>query len=481
MVAGGGTRAALALLALAVAPLLAGAVPLELGQTLCALGQDALRACRPALWSSIYKGPRGDDVPMAAAATSDLLLVTGSSDSGPAEGLDVATVAFDVATGEVRWAARFAGAPHGADVPNALALSPDGERAYVAGRSAGAGTGQDILVLAYATRDGAPLWSVRVDGPAHGDDQAYVVRAAPTSGHVYVLGDSEGDFLTLALDGATGMVAWEARYDDPLHLEDEAYALAVSPDGRRVFAAGGQDSGGFPQPATDLVAMAYDAADGALLWLHTYDGPSHRADEAHVLAVSPDSQRLYVSAESTNASGREDMVTLALDAVTGERLWVHRYDGPSSALDTPYGIAVSPDGQRLYVAGNSNGNVTEAVDFATLAYDTSDGRVAWVARHNSGPLGYDLARALALSPDGRHVYVAGMSFSSAPGPPWQDMVTVAYGSATGDREWVARYDGPGNGTDVAMALALSPDGQRAYVAGRTHDGGDDIAAVAYAT
>ena len=55
------------------------------------------------------------------------------------------------------------------------------------------------------------------------------------------------------------------------------------------------------------------------------------------------------------------------------------------------------------------------------------------------------------------------------------------GAAPGARLWAARYNGPGNGGDVAHSMAVSPDGHRIFVTGQSFGGqtGYDYATVAY--
>ena len=48
-----------------------------------------------------------------------------------------------------------------------------------------------------------------------------------------------------------------------------------------------------------------------------------------------------------------------------------------------------------------------------------------------------------------------------------DYATVAYDASTGAKLWVKRYNGPGNGDDVAHALGVSPDGSQVFVTGLT--------------
>jgi DNA-binding beta-propeller fold protein YncE len=142
-------------------------------------------------------------------------------------------------------------------------------------------------------------------------------------------------------------------------------------------------------------------------------------------------------------------------------LWVARYKSLGKVIgNTAFSLAVSPDGKRVYVTGKSEASRRFYLDYATVAYDAASGAGLWVARYNGPGNGLDAARSLAVSPDGTRVYVAGTSFGSS-----LDYATLAYDAASGKRLWLARYDG--NGWDAARSLAVSPDGARVYVTGRS--------------
>jgi len=88
--------------------------------------------------------------------------------------------------------------------------------------------------------------------------------------------------------------------------------------------------------------------------------------------------------ESLGSNTGPDYATIAYDAASGDRLWVARYDGPGHTNDSAYGLAVSPDGTRLYVTGGSATIANHSDDYATVAYDTATGKRLWVARYD-GP------------------------------------------------------------------------------------------------
>ena len=84
-----------------------------------------------------------------------------------------------------------------------------------------------------------------------------------------------------------------------------------------------------------------------------------------------------------------DYATIAYNAVSGARLWAHRYNGPGNSRDVAQAMAVSPAGTVL-VTGYSLG-VTSRADYATIAYKPAGTRL-WVRRYNGPVNGGDYAR-----------------------------------------------------------------------------------------
>ena len=110
-------------------------------------------------------------------------------------------------------------------------------------------------------------------------------------------------------------------------------------------------------------------------------------------------------------------------------LWEREY---SAGHDFQYGesVAASPDGATVYVTGISagiGGGATPYDAFITIAYDAATGATRW-----SDAFSFDhidnWATSVAVSPDGRYVFVGG----DTP----QAHALVAYDAATGRRLWV---------------------------------------------
>lgn len=85
-----------------------------------------------------------------------------------------------------------------------------------------------------------------------------------------------------------------------------------------------------------------------------------------------------------------------------------------------------------------------------------------MARYNGPGNSSDNAYAITVSPDGRTVFVTGASAGKRTG---FEYATVAYRAATGAQLWVARYGAPGNTDSEAHSIAASPNGKTVYVTG----------------
>ena len=241
-------------------------------------------------------------------------------------------------------------------------------------------------------------------------------------------------------------------------------------------AAGAAPAAQFParplaQPARLLAASGTAlpaAAPGARLWVARYSGPGNGDDQAFSVAVSPGGTRVFVTGTSQGATSHYDSATVAYSAVTGARLWARRYNGPGNGDDHAYSVAVSPDGARVFVTGTSEGVGHSAFGYATVAYNAVTGAQLWARRYLGPGNGFSTAWSVAVSPGGTRVFVTGSSQGAGSG---QDYATVAYNAATGAQLWAQRYNGPANGSDYALSVAVSPGGTRVFVTGSSQGAG----------
>ncbi|MDQ3623863.1 MAG: SBBP repeat-containing protein, partial [Verrucomicrobiota bacterium] len=256
--------------------------------------------------------------------------------------------------------------------------------------------------------------------------------------------------------------AWVARYSGSAMGRSEARSIAI--DGAGNVYVTGVSLGGFPV-SRDYATIKYDAV-GNELWVARYDGPpnapANGADEAVGVAVD-DEGNVYVTGTSVGSGSAEDYATIKYDP-DGNELWVTRYNGPGNGRDAANHLATDASG-NLYVTGSSVGSGT-GNDFATVKYDR-DGNELWVARYN-GPANLgDSAIALVVDAAG-NVYVTGQASRFGGLIPFiLDYATIKY-DPDGNELWVAYYDSPLSRTDRPNAIGRDPAGN-VYVTGSSYE------------
>ena len=440
--------------------------------TLAAAAGAGSAAARPALAGGVPAAPEVPAVSAPGAPTQAPKLVRAAA---------LGESHAPVVPGTRLWVRRYNGPGNSLgndDVARSVAVSPDWGTVYVTGYSQGT-ISDEYATIAYSTATGARLWVSRYNDPSNYGAEASSVAVSPDGETVFVTGsDNAGsngqDYVTVAYSAATGAQLWVSRYDGAAHGNDYASKVAVSPGGSTVYVTGWSIGTGSIY-YYDWATVAYNAATGTQLWVRRHSS-GYGTSGASAVAVSPGGGTVFVTGFSHGATSDDDYVTIAYNAATGATRWLRRYNGPGNSVDQAYAVAVSHGGGTVYITGASVGS-TGAWDYATIAYSAATGATRWVRCYNSS-YGTSQGHALAVGPGGETVYVTGYSAGASSA---EDYLTVAYNAVTGARLWARRYDGPGNGTDEARSVAVSPGGTTVYVTG--HSAGatsaDDYATVAY--
>src|SRR5947199_363407 len=231
---------------------------------------------------------------------------------------------------------------------------------------------------------------------------------------------------------------------------DGASGVAVSPDGRTVYATGEVDDA--------LAVFHRDSATGALTFVEMKQDAVDGVDGlngAKAVAVSPDGAHVYAAGSLENA-----VAVFGRDAATGKLTFIEvQREGQNGVLGLfgAKAVTVSLDGANLYVAGG--------YDDALVVFDRNPETgmltsVQLLEDGVGGVNGLNGADAVAVSPDGTHVFVTG-SVDNA-------LAVFERDPATGTLTYVERLrDGIAgvDGLHKAQAVAVSPDGASVYAAG----------------
>jgi len=345
------------------------------------------------------------------------------------------------------------------DQAHAIAVDASGN-VFVTGESVTSGTSSDYATVTYNTL-GQEQWAARRDGGLW--DFAYAIaldsesNAYVTGASVYEPGNLDGrDYATIKYT-ASGEQQWVARYDGPGHGADVATAVVTDLSGN-IYVTGYSIGAG---TGYDYATIKYDAS-GQEQWVARYNGPGNNDDQAEAMAVDG-SGNVYVTGWSIGAGGLPNYATVKYSS-SGQQLWVARYSGPGNVDDEAHAIGIDNAG-NVYVTGQSFG-AGSRFDYATIKYDTS-GQQQWVMRYNGTGNGDDIANAVAIDGSG-NVFVTGESKGASGN---KDYATVKYDSL-GQEQWVARYDGVGNGDDDAKAIVIDSSGN-VYVTGASAGSGSD--------
>jgi hypothetical protein len=240
--------------------------------------------------------------------------------------------------------------------------------------------------------------------------------------------------------------------------------------------------------------VAYSNA-GVLLWTNIFSAGAIALDSSgNVFVSQPEATVAYSNAgmplwtnyhllntsgapvkTAVNSSGNvfvagENFTTIAYSN-SGVPLWTNRYNGGGNGGGGATAMAVDLSG-NVFVTGGWSGH------YATLKY-SSAGVPLWTNRYNNAQwTPTDLATAVVVDGHG-NVFVTGESCAPTGGG-CPDYVTIKYSNA-GVPLWTNRYDGPGERSDFARAIAVDSSGN-VFVAGGVESdvpGVDDYATIAY--
>jgi hypothetical protein len=179
-------------------------------------------------------------------------------------------------------------------------------------------------------------------------------------------------------------------------------------------------------------------------WLRTYNSPADSSDAATCATITS-SGEVCVAGWTQTYTSSSDFLTITYSA-QGDLLWLQTYDGTAGTGDIVQAIAVDSQ-DNIYITGQSYG-VGSGADIVTIKYSAS-GQQEWVERWDGSASDNDYPIALKVDDQG-NVYVTGSSTMSQSG---QDLILLKY-STFGGLMWVSTYQGSENFMDYGADLVI---------------------------
>jgi outer membrane protein assembly factor BamB len=250
-----------------------------------------------------------------------------------------------------------------------------------------------------------------------------------------------------AVDSATGSTMWEDRYGPFARGGPGSRAFDLKIEGRTAFISGW--TGGLTNPdGFGFVVRAIDAIDGVVQWNQEVRVGSECGEERPgfgrcvAKAIDVEDGRVFAVGHMTASAGHQsDFAVVALDADTGDRLWIDRDGG--SGFDAAWAVVAEED--LVFVLGESDlfGTTDGFRGVWLRAYDARTGDVQWERQFSAAKI-YTLNSTLAAGHN--RVFVA--TDEQAPG----DFMVRALDAASGATVWTDRID---DATSLGRAEALA--------------------------
>jgi 6-phosphogluconolactonase (cycloisomerase 2 family) len=227
------------------------------------------------------------------------------------------------------------------------------------------------------------------------------VVVSPDGKHLYSVSLVDDAIAVFSRNSTTGVLTFVEFQKDGVDGVDGlngGISLTISPDGNNIYATGVTD---------DAVAVfSRNITTGVLTFVEAHKDGLNGVDEldgAISVTVSSDGKNIYVAAPIDDAVTvfSRNPTTGALTFLESLKDGVNGIDG----LDGVSSVTVSPDGNHLYSVAITGDSV------AVFNRNPTTGSLTFVEAHKddtNGVDGLNFARSVTASPDGKHIYVAGL-------------------------------------------------------------------------
>ncbi len=334
---------------------------------------------------------------------------------------------------------------------NDLLVSPDGRYLYVTAPDDDA-----VTVFNISTSTGALTFvAAQVDGVlgVDGLDGVFGVTASPDNLHVYTVGLNDNAISTFrrsSLDGS--LIYVEVSIDGTATVDGMKFAAstAITSDGKHIYVAGkGEDS---------IAEFTRSSSTGKITYsgksTNNFQGVDGLKGVADVELLGNE-KVLYTAGYDDDAIGIfSASATTSILTYNGQ---INASQSASNYLDGVYTLESSSNSKFLY-AGSSIGDSISA-----FSINSATGTLTYIEQHidnTAGVEGLDGVRDIRISPSGSHLYTAGFEDNA--------VAVFSINGTNGQLSFIRSYINGLNGVhgiQGATAIAISPDGNHLYCAG----------------
>jgi hypothetical protein len=279
---------------------------------------------------------------------------------------------------------------------------------------------------------GNQLWTAPYAGTA---------LAVDSNANVYVCGYSQ-DFATIKLT-PQGSNVWVRNHTDVGATLSQCVLVDNSSN---VYVAGSDTYYCFTGACyQQLLILKYDQ-NGNQLWVQSNNHGGGEVFSVNVRGAALDSANNFTLIANFNPSGGPP--TALQYSANGSENWISYLN--QGGYNPTYTLACDTQSNTL-VAGAGpyaffNGSIE--YDYTTIKLDTA-GNPVWTNSFPQPPIGSSVANAIAVDA-ANNAYVTGYSPGVNSG---NDIVTIKY-DPNGNKVWLQRYKGLGNGNDAGNAIAV---------------------------
>lgn len=311
------------------------------------------------------------------------------------------------------------------------------------------------LIVKFNGSNGSPAWVRRYVGQYGW--AAFRDIKIDNFNNIFVVGWTDSSHLVIRYN-TNGDSVWVKRNKAPWLVREVTRACTIDDSSNVIFT--GQRRFYYPPFGYyDSLLVGKYSSTGILRWESVYAYNLLGSDVG--IKINNDQNGNTFIGGSSSISSYSVYLTLKYDK-NGIRQWSKIYDAPGSGSNTLTDISFDKINNALYVTGGASINGIQMA--TTIKYNTVNGDSLWV-RKDTGTYSRANNSAICVDSSG-YCYTTGGSYNLGLSP--FDIMNRKY-SSLGNPIWSIMYNGPFNGIDYGVDLALD-NLRNIYVLGTSESG-----------